>query len=444
MTTLTTQTTRLSWGHFPYHPQAVHSIAWLDLAHPQWRALRSMLGTTLAFGNGRSYGDSCLAQSGHVLEMSGLDRIIHADWEHGIILAEPGITLEKILEVAIPRGWILPVMPGTKYATLGGAIANDVHGKNHHVRGTFGRHVRSLCLARSDGHVMECSPATNPEMFAATIGGLGLTGLILRAEIQLMPITSSLVDVKKVCFPHLDGFFEASEALDASHEYNVAWIDCLARGPSLGRGFCAAGNHAPNGPLEFDRKKKRKILFTPPISPINPLTLRAFNGLYYRRQCSRASASSIGYDRYFFPLDGLLDWNRLYGAAGFQQYQCVLPAANAREALRAALSTISASGTGSFLAVLKRYGDLRSPGLLSFPLAGTSLALDFPQRDAANQSLFSSLDAIVREAGGRIYPAKDAHMSGADFRLAYPHWPELEVLRDPAMMSRFWERVTRT
>jgi FAD/FMN-containing dehydrogenase len=437
-------TTRLSWGRFPNHPQTAHSVAWSDLVHPQWSALRSMQGTTLAFGNGRSYGDSCLAQSGHVLEMSHLDRIIDADWEHGIIHAESGITLEQILELAIPRGWILPVMPGTQYVTLGGAIANDVHGKNHHVRGTFGRHVRSLCLARSDARMMQCSPGLNPEMFAATIGGLGLTGLILRAEIQLMAITSSLIDVKKVCFPNLEGFFEASEALDASHEYNVAWIDCLGRGRSLGRGFCVAGNHAPDGPLEFDRKKKRKIAFTPPISPINSLTLRAFNGLYYRRQCSRAVKSRVGYDRYFFPLDGLLDWNRLYGAAGFQQYQCVLPAANARGALHAALSRISASGTGSFLAVLKRCGDLRSPGLLSFPLAGTSLALDFPQRDAANQRLFSSLDSIVREAGGRIYPAKDAHMSGADFRLGYPLWPELEALRDPAMMSRFWERVTRT
>jgi FAD/FMN-containing dehydrogenase len=435
--------TRLSWGRFPNHPQAVHSVTWLDLAPAQWRALRSMQGTTLAFGNGRSYGDSCLAQSGHVLGMSRLDRFIDADWEHGIVHAEPGITLEQILELAIPRGWILPVMPGTKYATVGGAIANDVHGKNHHVRGTFGRHVRSLRLVRSDARVMECSPSLNPEMFAATIGGLGLTGLIVRAEIQLMPITSSLIDVNKVCFASLDGFFEASEALDASHEYNVAWIDCLGRGPSLGRGFCVAGNHAPNGLLEFDRRKKRKISFTPPISPINSLTLRAFNALYYRRQCSRAVKSSVGYDRYFFPLDGLLDWNRLYGAAGFQQYQCVFPAANANEALHAALSRISASGAGSFLAVLKRCGDLRSPGLLSFPLAGTSLALDFPQRDAANQRLFSSLDSIVREAGGRIYPAKDAHMSGADFRRGYPRWIELEALRDPAMMSRFWERVMR-
>jgi FAD/FMN-containing dehydrogenase len=441
---MTSLTTRLSWGRFPDYPQAAHPVAWLDLAHEQWNALRSMQGTTLAFGGGRSYGDNCLAQSGHVLDMSGLNRIICADWEHGILHAEPGITLEQILELAIPRGWILPVMPGTKYATLGGAIANDVHGKNHHVRGTFGRHVRSLRLARSDSHLLECSANSNPDVFAATIGGLGLTGLILQAEIQLMPIKSSFIDVKQVCFPSLDGFFEASEALDASHEYNVAWIDCLGRGTSLGRGVCVAGNHAPKGPLEFDRKRKRKISFTPPISPVNSLTLRAFNGLYYRWQCSRPVESSVDYDRYFFPLDRLIDWNRLYGAAGFQQYQCVLPTMNAREALRAALSAISASKTGSFLAVLKRCGDLSSPGLLSFPLAGTSLALDFPQRDAANQRLFSSLDSIVREAGGRIYPAKDAHMSGADFRLAYPRWPELEALRDPAMMSRFWDRVSRT
>ena len=418
-------------------------MAWRDVAERNWREVQHAHGTTLAFGNGRSYGDSCLAASGHVVQTLPLDRMITADWNSGVLRAEPGITLEQILEVAIPRGWMLPVTPGTKYATLGGAIANDVHGKNHHVRGTFGRHVRCFGLARSDGTQLECSPDFNGGLFAATIGGLGLTGLILWAEIQLMPIKSSLIDVTSIRFANVDEFFTLSEELDTQHEYSVAWVDCQSRGAALGRGIFMVGDHARNGPLEVDRKKKRTVPITPPISPFNPVTLRALNELYYRRQRQAKVYSRVGYDGYFYPLDGLLEWNRIYGRAGFQQYQCVVPASVARDSIRAILEAISASGTGSFLAVLKRCGAIESPGLLSFPLEGTSLALDFPQRDERNTRLFATLDTIVREAGGRMYPAKDAHMPGADFRAAYPQWQQLESLRDPAMLSRFWERVTQ-
>jgi FAD/FMN-containing dehydrogenase len=435
--------TLLSWGRYPNVPQAPHPIAWRDVATRNWRDVQQAHGTTLAFGNGRSYGDSCLAASGHVVQTLPLDRMITADWSKGVLRAEPGITLEQILEVAIPRGWMLPVTPGTKYATLGGAIANDVHGKNHHVRGTFGRHVRCFGLARSDGTQLECSPEFNEALFAATIGGLGLTGLILWAEIQLMPIKSSLIDVTSIRFANLDEFFTLSEALDTRHEYSVAWVDCQSRGAALGRGIFMVGDHAQNGPLEVDRKKKRTVPVTLPISPFNPLTLRALNELYYRRQRQTKVYSRVGYDGYFYPLDGLLEWNRIYGRAGFQQYQCVVPAAVARDSIHAILDAISISGTGSFLAVLKRCGAIASPGLLSFPLEGTSLALDFPQRDERNTRLFARLDEIVREAGGRQYPAKDAHMPGTDFRTAYPQWQQLESLRDPAMLSRFWERVTQ-
>jgi FAD/FMN-containing dehydrogenase len=303
--------------------------------------------------------------------------------------------------------------------------------------------VRCFGLARSDGSQMECTPQSNQELFAATIGGLGLTGLILWVEIELMPIHSSLIDVTSIRFANLDAFFELAEQLDAEHEYSVAWVDCLSRGSALGRGIFMVGDHAQSGPLEVDRRKKRTMPITPPISPINGLTLRAFNAFYYWRQRQDKVASRVGYDGYFYPLDSLLEWNRIYGRAGFQQYQCVVPIATAREAIRAILEVISASGTGSFLAVLKRCGDVESPGLLSFPLEGTSLALDFPQREARNIKLFAALDAIVREARGRLYPAKDAHMSGADFRAAYPQWQQLEALRDPAMLSRFWDRVTK-
>ncbi|WP_321869127.1 FAD-binding oxidoreductase [Paraburkholderia tropica] len=436
--------TVLSWGRYPDYPQEAHALAWRDGAARAWRALREAHGSALAFGNGRSYGDSCLAASGHVLQTLPLDRLIAADWSTGVLRAEPGVTLEQILDVAIPRGWMLPVTPGTKYATLGGAIANDVHGKNHHVRGTFGRHVRRFGLARSDGSVLDCSPDQHAEFYAATIGGLGLTGLILWAEIQLMPIRSSQIDVTTLRFDNVDEFFALSERLDPLHEYSVAWVDCQSRGSALGRGIFMVGDHAEDGPLEVDRRKKRTVPMTLPVPIFNPLTLRAFNGMYYHRQARGETRSKVSYDAYFYPLDSLLEWNRIYGRRGFQQYQCVVPPEAAREATREILDAIAASGTGSFLAVLKRCGDIRSPGLLSFPREGTSLALDFPQRDAQNARLFARLDAIVSAARGRLYPAKDAHMSGADFRAAYPQWQQLENLRDPAMLSRFWERTTRT
>jgi FAD/FMN-containing dehydrogenase len=279
-------------------------------------------------------------------------------------------------------------------------------------------------------------------MFSATIGGLGLTGLILWAEFSLMPIRTSLIDVTSIRFGKLDEFFDLSEEYDAKHEYCVAWVDCASRGPALGRGIFMAGDHAIHGSLDVEERHKRRMPLTPPVSLINGLTLRAFNELYYRRQRKPFEISRVGYDGYFYPLDSLLEWNRVYGPSGFQQYQCVVPAASARDAVRAMLDRISSSGTGSFLAVLKRCGDIASPGLLSFPMEGTSLALDFPQHEMRNAQLFDALDTIVREAGGRIYPAKDAHMSGADFRAAYPQWQQLESLRDPAMLSHFWKRVT--
>ncbi|MFM0662223.1 FAD-binding oxidoreductase [Paraburkholderia sediminicola] len=433
-----------SWGRYPNHPQAAHPVQWRDRLREVWRQVASSNGTTLAYGNGRSYGDSCLAASDHVVHMRHLDRFIAVDWQSGVVRAEAGATLEDVLQIAVPRGWMLPVTPGTKYVTLGGAVANDVHGKNHHVRGTFGRHIRRFGLLRSECEPLECSPEENAELFAASIGGLGLTGVIAWVEIQLMPIRSSRVSVTSIRFGNLDEFFALSEELDSKHEYSVAWIDCLSRGASLGRGIFMVGDHAANGDLHLPVKKKRAVPVTPPISLINPLTLRAFNALYYNRQQQKTVQTEVDYDSYFYPLDSLLEWHRIYGKRGFQQYQCVLPQGNSRDAMHAILEAIGKSGTGSFLAVLKRCGDAVSPGLLSFPMEGASLALDFPQHDESNRRLFERLDAIVREAGGRLYPAKDAHMSASDFQLAYPAWHQLEALRDPALMSRFWQRTTQT
>lgn len=432
----------LSFGRYPPAPQVPTACHWRsDLPDALSQAI-SNHGTTLAYGAGRSYGDSCLATSGRVLHMRPLNRFIAADWTDGVLTAESGVTLEEILALAVPRGWFLPVTPGTKHVTLGGAIANDVHGKNHHRRGTFGCHVRRFGLVRSDAGPITCSPRENGELFAATIGGLGLTGLIEWVEFKLVAIRSSRIESVRQRFEDLDEFFALSDELEPRHEFCVSWVDCGAQGRGTGRGVFMAGDFASEGPLEVEATRKVTVPVTPPLSLVNGLSLKAFNGLYWRKAPALRHSATVGYDRYFYPLDAVLEWNRLYGPRGFQQYQALIPTAVARDGIRAMLKGIAESGVGSFLAVLKRCGDIPSPGLLSFPQPGTTLALDFPQDERTLGSLFARLDAIVRETGGRLYPAKDAHWGGADFRQGYPNWLALETLRDPALHSRFWNRVT--
>ena len=430
-----------SWGRFPRSPQRGHSCVWLDELPKHLDRVIGDYRSSLPYGNGRSYGDSCLAASDQVLHMRSLDRLIEADWATGVIKVEAGITLAEVLAVAIPQGWFLPVTPGTQFATVGGAIANDVHGKNHHVRGTFGRHVLSFGLLRHGEPQMTCAPGTNAPLFSASIGGLGLTGIIHWAQIQLMPIRASQIDTSTVRFANLAEFFALSAELDDHHEYSVAWIDCLAKGADTGRGVFIIGDHAQYGSLEVGQRKKLSVPLTPPVSLVNKLSLSAFNNLYWRVHPSQRTRGRSAYEPFFYPLDRVLHWNRIYGRRGFQQYQCVVPQASAEPAMAELLRAIADAGQGSFLAVLKRCGDLRSPGLLSFPMPGTSLALDFPQSEQLENVVFPRLDDIVRAAGGRLYPAKDAHMSGADFRQAYPAWERLEALRDPSLMSRFWSRV---
>lgn len=436
--------TRLaSWGRYPPFPQHFVDCSWRSELHARLVAVAARDGTTLPYGAGRSYGDSCLAASNELLCARPMDRFISADWNTGVLVAEAGVTLEEVLRYSIPRGWFLPVTPGTRYATLGGAVANDVHGKNHHRRGTFGRHVRRFGLVRSDAGHVECSPEEWPEMYAATIGGLGLTGVIEWIELQLVPIRSARLDQVTQRFGSLQEFFELSRELDATHEFCVAWIDCTARGASRGRGVYSAADFSTEGALELARGRKLRVPVTPPLPLFNQFTLPLLNEAYWRRAPGRRRTSQSGYDAFFYPLDGLLEWNRLYGPAGFQQYQAVVPDHVAQDAIRALLDAIAGSRTGSFLAVLKRCGDVPSPGLMSFPMPGVSLALDFPHTARLDAMLFPRMDAILREAGGRLYPAKDAHMSAEDFRRSYPAWPEVEALRDPALISHFWRRVTQ-
>ena len=423
-----------AWGNLPAAPAALE---------PWWSERTAALPETgrslLPYGNGRSYGDVCLNSGGALLRTRGLDRFIAFDPQTGVLACEAGVLLAGILDLFVPRGWFLPVTPGTRFVTVGGAIANDVHGKNHHGAGTFGRHVRRFELLRSDGSRRLCSPTENADWFAATIGGLGLTGLITWAEIQLGRIDSPAVVVENTRFSGLDEFFARNAQAAAQHEYTVAWIDCLAATP---RGIFMAGDHAAAGEKadKTATPPKPPLTFplTLPISPINQLTLRAFNFAYHHRPLP--ARAMVHYAPYFYPLDGILHWNRLYGRQGFYQYQCVLPLA-ARAALAELLRGIAASGQGSFLAVLKTFGDLPSPGLLSFPMPGMTLALDFPNRGEAVLALFARLDAIVAAAGGRLYAAKDARMSGDFFRRGYPRLGEFMNFIDPKLSSDFRRRV---
>jgi FAD/FMN-containing dehydrogenase len=432
----------VSWGRYPAHPQIPERVHWRGSLAAQLAALRNTAGSTLPFGNGRSYGDSCLAVSDRVLHLRPLDRLLDADWEQGVLMVEPGMTLGEILELSIPRGWFLRVTPGTRFATVGGAIANDVHGKNHHRQGTFGCHVPRFGLHRSDRGSLICSAEEHPELYAATIGGLGLTGIIEWAEVHLQRIHSSLIDGVTERFGSLDEFVALSRELDLVHEFSVAWIDCVAKGRGLGRGVYMAGDFAQEGPLEVSKPHVLSVPFTPPFSLINRLSLRLFNSTFWRKHPNKRLHKPVPYEPFFYPLDRVLHWNRIYGRRGFQQYQCVLPDEAAEHGIREILHAIAASGQGSFLAVLKRFGDRASPGLLSFPRPGLTLALDFPNRVGLGDGLFRRLDAIVLDANGRWFPAKDAHMRPGHFQRAYPQWVQLESLRDPALNSRFWQRVT--
>lgn len=408
-------------------------------------------GSLLAYGNGRSYGDSNLNSAGALLNGRQLDRFIHFDAATGVLRCEAGVLLSEVLRLVVPQGWFLPVTPGTQFVTVGGAIANDVHGKNHHVAGAFGNHVQQLSLLRSDGARITCSPQENADWFAATIGGLGLTGLITSAEIQLRRVANPYMVTESIRFRSLDEFFRLSEASERDHEYTVAWIDCAFPGERLGRGLFNRANHAPpqidasllpREAVARAERSSRKVPFTPPLSLINPLSLKAFNTLYYHRQRGDHVQALSHYQPFFYPLDALLEWNRIYGPKGFYQYQCAIPPAHSQEATRELLETIARSGMGSFLAVLKQFGTPPSRGLLSFPIPGTTLALDFPNQGEALHRLFAKLDEIVRRAGGRLYPAKDGRMSARMFQEAYPTWTEFQRYVDPRFSSDFWRRVT--
>ncbi len=433
----------LSWGKYPYSPQKSKSIYWPEEVSSSMQNIHDdALKTILAYGKGRSYGDSCLAHSDHILSMSDMDRILNFNQNTGVIHAQAGLSIGKLISIVLPRGWFIPVTPGTKYVTLGGAVANDIHGKNHHMVGTFGRYIKKIILYRSHEGVIECSSIYHPELFKATIGGLGLTGIILSVEFQLEKIKSNAINQRTERFASLDEYFELAKLHDSKNEYAVAWVDCIAKGKNFGRGHYMTGKHSKVGSLDVIEDRKLHVPFDLPFSLVNSSSLRIFNEIYFHKQFKKVSHGTIDYNKFFYPLDSIGHWNRIYGRNGFQQYQCVIPKIDQMIVLKNLMKEISKNNTGSFLAVLKSFGKLKSPGLISFPMEGITLALDFPQKYIEDKKLFDRLDSLVHEVGGRLYPAKDAHMSKEHFKKAYPAWIDLEKIRDPRLLSKFWKRVT--
>lgn len=392
----------------------------------------------LAYGNGRSYGDVCLNPGGGLWMTAALDRFISFDESTGILTCEAGVLLRDIQRLMVPRGWMLPVTPGTQLVTVGGAIANDVHGKNHHRVGSFGDHVTDIRMLRTNGETIVCGPNLKLDWFAATVGGLGLTGVILEASLQLRSVGGPWLDIETQPYQNLAEFFALADGAEERWEHTVSWIDCITGG---GRGIFMRGNHSSHRGDVQPEGKKRSVPFVPPVSLINRLTLRPFNTAYYHLQAAKAGKSRVHYEEFFYPLDNVLNWNRIYGPRGFYQYQSVVPREVGPDAVKAMLREIANSGDGSFLAVLKTFGNRQAPGMLSFPEPGVTLALDFPNKGTSTLKLFERLDAVVREAKGRIYPAKDARMPRDLFESGYPRLGEFLHYRDPGISSALSRRL---
>ena len=398
----------------------------------------------LAYAQGRSYGDSCLNDGGILLDTSSLSGIIAFARDLGILRCDAGTTVAEILDLVVPSGWFLPVAPGTTHISVGGAIANDVHGKNHHRVGTFGRYVKQFELLRSSGERLVCSSSQHQELFRATIGGLGLTGLILWAEFQLNRLDGPNIAVERLPFSTLDEFNSLAETSDRDYEYTVAWLDCASS--KAGRGILTRGNPTKSEGRPAKTGEGARLKQVPVSAPsfiFNQLTVRTMQSLYYRMQLLQTPKEVVHYEPFLFPLDAIANWNRIYGRRGFLQYQCVVPF-DAREAIEDILRRIRRSDATAVLAVLKTFGDEKSPGMLSFPRPGVTLAVDFPNEGERTLRLLNQLDEVTRAARGAVYPAKDARMSAESFQAYFPEWQTFARYIDPKFSSSFWRRVTAT
>ncbi|MEZ8695620.1 FAD-binding oxidoreductase [Vibrio lentus] len=405
-----------SWGKYPVIDGKITSPSKrIDLIN------EPLFG--ISRGLGRSYGDSALSEN--IMTSERLNHFISFDEKSGLLRCEAGVSLDEVLTNFVPRGWFLSVTPGTKFVTVGGAIASDVHGKNHHVEGSFSDHVISLTLI-TNGQVIICSRENNPELFHATCGGMGLTGIITEATFKLKPITSAYINQKVVKAKNLDTTLELFEQYK-DVTYSVAWIDCLSTGDKLGRSLLMLGEHANKGELATHNDSLFNMPCDMPSFLLNKYTIQSFNSAYYNKQLKEEVNNTIHYDPFFYPLDGINNWNRMYGRNGFTQYQFVIPRKAGKEGLTEILKVIAESKQGSFLAVLKAFGE-GNQNLLSFPMEGYTLALDFK----LNHKLFAlldRLDIIVSKYGGRLYLSKDVRMSKEMFRVGYPQWKAFQELR---------------
>ena len=407
-----------NWGNYPVMESEEGSFRTIG-------ELKSLLRTdkaVIARGNGRCYGDASLSEV--TVNTLKYDKITAFDTETGVITCQSGVTLDQLLDVIVPTGWFLPVTPGTKFVTIGGMVASDVHGKNHHVDGAFSRHVLELDLLTGSGEIVTCSKTHLPELLEATCGGMGLTGIILSVRFQLKAIETSYINQHRVKADNLEELLELFER-HKDVTYSVAWIDCLQKGKGFGRSILLMGEHAKvaelserhraEDPLALPKKRSIRFPFNLPSWVLNTFTVRAFNWIYYNKALHKDKHSIIPYETFFYPLDSVLHWNRGYGKNGFVQYQFVIPIEN-REGLIDILKRISDKGWGSFLAVLKVFGE--QEGGIQFPMEGYTLALDFPVRDGLFPFL-EELDQIVLSYGGRIYLSKDARMSADTYRSGY-------------------------
>ncbi|ABB44496.1 FAD linked oxidase-like protein [Sulfurimonas denitrificans DSM 1251] len=415
----------LSWGMFPNIKNKIFNLR-------DEKSLSLYIETTdefIPYGNGRSYGDSALSEN--IVYAKPYNNFLSFDEQNGILNAEAGVLLSEILEAFVSRGWFLRVTPGTKLITLGGAIASDVHGKNHHVEGCFSECVEEFTIMGVDGKIKSCKKGD--ELFLATCGGMGLTGVILSAKISLKKINSKNINQTTIKTKNLKETFEVFEA-HKEKPYSVAWIDCLAKGEEIGKSLLMVGDFADDGNLEYKSKKKLTIPFNFPSFALNTLSVKAFNYLYYAKAKDGISYQKVDIDTFFYPLDAIGDWNKIYGSGGFTQYQFILPKEQSYEGLREILTKISASGKGSFLAVLKLYGK-ENENYLSFPLEGYSLALDF-KIESGLFELLDTLDEVVLKYAGRIYLTKDVRVSKETFEKGYPQIEKFRAYRKEHKMDK--------
>lgn len=422
----------MNWNHYPrVHPGHIEFM--FSRFDPINFSAKPC--SILPYGNGRSYSDCCLNENNILLSTKKLNRFISFDIQKGLLSCEAGTTLAEILSVSVPHNWFLPVLPGTQHVTLGGAIANDIHGKNHFRCGSFGCHVIELELLRSDGKIYICSLLKNQPLFYATIGGLGLTGIILSATIQLKPIVNPFLLVRNRIFHSIDEFLTINFEAVNRFEYCVAWMDAYHE-----RGYYISADHYQGNGIANTIKSRQSIPFPVIGHPLifNSMNISLFNQLYFHRAKQKPAECIQHYQTFFFPLDKIKNWNRIYGRQGFLQYQCVLPT---EAALKLLLNTVRSATRKSSLMVIKNFGSKTSHGSLSFPQAGITIAMDFPNPNQELLQLFQTFDDIVMAHQGRVYPAKDARMSSPAFKAFFPDWKEYTNYIDPRFSSNFYRRV---